>query len=349
MAGESVLSWVHRAAASWCVGRWVATRMLGLLTDRDRDWRYGSRALRAPQASSYLPLNSNLSDEVVDRVQAATGLLAEELRAMTLARYLGVAIGLNGLARRGLGTFPPQWLRFEWVHLTSVGICPQCVADGSWRISWHLPWSFLCPVHRCYLMGACPACGHRFEPHRAGAFGFCAGFPRRQRGRSCRAELAGLLAPAVEDVELLRLQERLLRLADEPTDRRAALQVFRDLRLMVLFALIVAAPEHLDGADPVVRRRFEEFCVAHDDAAGGGRKVNGHDENWFRDRLLMAAALRIASRIVFGDDPYVAASGVTPLEPGPDRLPGVNGSPPRCRGRRSTCRRRWPVHGCHRC
>jgi hypothetical protein len=99
--------------------------------------------------------------------------------------------------------------------------------------------------------------------------------------------------------------------------------VFRDLRLMLLFALFVGMPEHLDGADEAVRHRFEMFCADADDPRSGGRVVRVNDFNLLTDPLVLAAALRIAARVVLADDPYTAASGLGRLERGADRSPRV--------------------------
>jgi hypothetical protein len=91
---------------------------------------------------------------------AVTGVPAEALAEMTLARYDG-----TGLAVVDTGTRSPRHPRW-WRHLAGPRFCPRCLAGngGRWMLAWWLPWAFACTRHHVLLADACPACGRRHRP-----------------------------------------------------------------------------------------------------------------------------------------------------------------------------------------
>jgi hypothetical protein len=96
-----------------------------------------------------------LNDHEAAALERATGVASQALAAMTLEPYDGLAIaitpGRRALASRfPIGRFGNAWTRY----------CPQCLAHDQGRgpVTWRLPWSFACPLHRVLLLDFCPAC-----------------------------------------------------------------------------------------------------------------------------------------------------------------------------------------------
>ena len=92
---------------------------------------------------------TSLPAGAAEAISAATGVTAEQVHVMTLARY-GIAGGVLSLGVK----FPrsrPRYSRF----------CPHCLNDdhGRWQLRWRLGYSFACQAHRCLLADACPDCG----------------------------------------------------------------------------------------------------------------------------------------------------------------------------------------------
>src|SRR5512146_353243 len=101
-------------------------------------------------------------------LSAATGVPAETLAGMTLARYQGTGLAevaaLPGMRRT------PRW----WRQLTGSRYCPRCLAanGGRWMLSWRIPWTFACTGCQVLLSDMCSDCGRRH-------LRTCAGQPRR--------------------------------------------------------------------------------------------------------------------------------------------------------------------------
>ena len=98
-----------------------------------------------------------LHDHEAAVLERATGVSGQALAAMTLQPHDGLAIAITpgrcALASRfPIGRFGTSRARY----------CPQCLArdDGRGPVTWRLPWSFACPLHRVLLLDFCPAC-HR--------------------------------------------------------------------------------------------------------------------------------------------------------------------------------------------
>lgn len=96
-----------------------------------------------------------LHDHEATALERATGVARQSLAAMTLEPYDGLAIaiapGRRALASRfPIGRFGNARTRY----------CPQCLAhyQGRGPVTWRLPWSFACPLHRVLLLDFCPAC-----------------------------------------------------------------------------------------------------------------------------------------------------------------------------------------------
>jgi len=101
-----------------------------------------------------------LSDPVVRRMEKLTGVGAERLHAMTLARYAGNALPhLPLLSSDGVAV--QQWHKGAWFHHWQARWCPRCLRDNDgprWLLRWKLPWSFACVDHSVYVVTECQAC-----------------------------------------------------------------------------------------------------------------------------------------------------------------------------------------------
>jgi hypothetical protein len=98
-----------------------------------------------------------LHKEEATVLERATGVGAEVLTAMTLERYDGLAVAIHRDRRALAAWFPAGRFR-----AARARYCPACLADDDGRgpVTWRLPWSFACPLHRVLLLDLCPRC-HR--------------------------------------------------------------------------------------------------------------------------------------------------------------------------------------------
>ncbi|MFJ7247963.1 TniQ family protein [Kitasatospora sp. NPDC098652] len=321
MAGESLLSWLDYMALDWGLPRGRVAELVGLLHEG------GNPRDLLPSGL----LMFGIGADAASRVAAATGLTAAEIDGMTLSRHFGVSVGLGPAplnvekwtALNDPGRVAVRFDRAsitaycsddEWVHPGSVNICPRCLVEdwGRWPSSWYLPWVFLCPKHRCYLVSQCPGCGSQFEPFRLGfGKGLCGQSLRvdgqPQRGRGCDVEIDHLPVLLVEDAELLALQRRLLALLTPDEESQAdAHQIFCDLWAMAFLVLYTGSPGVLTGADRSVQKAFRKLCSAFDEP-GRRRRQNTDEAQGIHDPLLFAALFRIAAKVVFADDPHGVA------------------------------------------
>ncbi|MGH3678771.1 MAG: TniQ family protein [Natronosporangium sp.] len=136
-----------------------------------------------------------------DVLTAATGVQRQQLAAMTLHRFDGIAVSINHI-RRCLA-HPPAWRRH-----TGSRFCPACLGGsaGRWQLTWRLPWSFACPIHQCLLVDYCAGCRGRPAPHRHGlgqptAGGTCTA-PARSATRQWRVSPCGHDLASIDTIRL---------------------------------------------------------------------------------------------------------------------------------------------------
>ncbi len=149
------------------------------------------------------PWLHQLDEPDLAALSAATGVPAETLSSMTLARYQG-----TGLAEV---TAPPGMRRTPrwWRQLSCSRYCPRCLAanGGRWMLAWRIPWVFACTSCQVLLADTCPGCGRRHQrtrtgqPHQPGRCDLTGlplppWHPPRGGMSSCTGNPAG--APAVE-------------------------------------------------------------------------------------------------------------------------------------------------------
>src|ERR1700690_629792 len=86
------------------------------------------------------PWLQRLGEADLAALSAATGVPAQALAGMTLARYQGTGLA-EVAARPGLPS-APRW----WRHLAGSRYCPRCLAanGGRWMLAWRIPWAFAC-------------------------------------------------------------------------------------------------------------------------------------------------------------------------------------------------------------
>ncbi|MGH3070467.1 MAG: TniQ family protein [Streptosporangiaceae bacterium] len=126
------------------------------------------------------PWLHRLGEADLAALSAATGVPAQTLAGMTLARYQGTGLA-EVAARPGLPSVP-RW----WRHLAQSRYCPRCLAANGGRrmLAWRIPWAFACTGCQVLLADTCPDCGRRHRSTR----------PGRPRGPG-RCDLTGLPLP----------------------------------------------------------------------------------------------------------------------------------------------------------
>ena len=95
------------------------------------------------------PWLHQLAEPELAALSAATGVPAQTLAGMTLARYHG-----TGLAARPGIQPAPRW----WRQPSGSRYCPRCLAanGGRWMLAWRIPWAFACTGCQVLLADACP-------------------------------------------------------------------------------------------------------------------------------------------------------------------------------------------------
>jgi hypothetical protein len=253
LPGESLLSWVDHTASEFGITRSRAAAALGLVT--------------GPTVGAHLQnLTHWISDATAARIQVATGIKPADSIRLTLRRYQPSALAPAAPPPSELRPVSPQgMLSGQFVYRQFITYYPRCVREhGRRSIAWHLPWTFMCPQHRCYLQGVCPSCQNAVVPSRGPLTSGCTALvhagsrPSRDHpghtegySRRCGAELGRARAVVVRDARAAAAQEYVNGLLDAPSGHAtAARQALTDLRAMVAVALRFGPVELLDGADP---------------------------------------------------------------------------------------------------
>lgn len=176
--GESFASWIDRYAADNALTPGEAAGVLGL------ECREADGSLRPVYFGTLLTARS------LAALTARTGLDAQQVEAMQLARYHGTALDLSALDPAAESTLAPV-ARTQWALFTSSRACPHCLAESPvWPLWWRLGVAAVCPRHLVLLVDACPLCR---TPLRRGARRHFRGLPRRSLPESgvCGARYGG--------------------------------------------------------------------------------------------------------------------------------------------------------------
>ncbi|MFE7130531.1 TniQ family protein [Streptomyces sp. NPDC057638] len=293
---ESLLSWLTHLAAEYDVPRNQIAEACGIVRT--------SKTLQITDSGPESVMHG-LGDTDLIRMEQTTGLSPDKTQAMTWQRFTGTVINPQlGKDARG-NRF--RVMKANWIDPRELKFCPTCIEEtgGRWPLEWCTPWTFACQRHNCYLLAECPLCR---TPLRAGTVNFrqgnCQGKQRHRLTdavQRCGTEYQNWQAPTLHDEALVELQHLLEKhLASAQPDARHAQGDFADLIAMANFALWVADPEHLDGADFAITEAFAEFCAAA--MTGTGRSSHPEPKPMAR-----TAALRIASEIVLSSNPWSTA------------------------------------------
>ncbi|GAA1431213.1 hypothetical protein GCM10009601_49860 [Streptomyces thermospinosisporus] len=214
-----------------------------------------------------------LSDPVVRRMEKLTGVGAERLHAMTLARYAGNALPhLPLLSSDGVAV--QQWHKGAWFHHWQARWCPRCLRDNDgprWLLRWKLPWSFACVDHSVYVVTECQACWDtvRFRqdapPERTcenwtdeGEWSYGYGL-----GEPCGFPLVLCQPVPVSDDSVLALQKRVNAWLDgTPTHE--------DRMLVALAAVLIPllSPSMVRRGDPLLRYAVRSSRAPPNDRGG---------------------------------------------------------------------------------
>ena len=137
--GESLDSWLEAAAVRLHVTMAELYEAMGFASPHSELWRH--IVLR--------PTDTELA-----AISATTGLTPGQVRAMTLSRYAGIAVGIDSDTGRFAPTTP-------WGRVHGSRFCPHCLraTGGAWKLQWRLIWTFACLEHCCLLADFCPDCG----------------------------------------------------------------------------------------------------------------------------------------------------------------------------------------------
>lgn len=226
---------------------------------------------RGGAASTFLPLrpDRHLARAVADQAM----IEAAAVEAATLDSLSG--IDLDGLDARERRTWRAVAAR-GWAPSRGSAICPSCLAeDGIWRIAWRHPWVTTCPVHRTWLVVACPGCGQRFRSHRTplrtidSVPGTC-GNPMARRGASCRQSLAEIPCPPAPP-EVLAVAGRIwgavhgseVEVLGEAVSAQAYLAEIKSLTVLLLHLAVQPGGDQLAEWAPAARADRDRSAGDH--------------------------------------------------------------------------------------
>ncbi|MFV4912552.1 TniQ family protein [Microbacterium lacticum] len=232
-------SWLETMAATYQSSISEMGCALGLIEQRDGV---------AVSATSWMANGwaTQLSDLQATRLQAATGIRAEQFQEMTRMRFAQHAIRYTRQGR-----VSPRCPAGG----TGGRYCPECLADsdGRWRMSWQFPFGFACHRHRRILDDTCPICDR--PPRRVGhplalipVPGQCHnpidGAGTGPQSSRCRGDLASGAAVVEAPPSVLAAQRRLMQIVSSGQARfgiyehapQPALSVLEDVRLLARVA-----------------------------------------------------------------------------------------------------------------
>lgn len=318
-ADEAWVSYLRRASRVYGEPMWFVAQRFGTVEPGQR--RFAPEFMMEPS-------------EVARAAFSATPGVLED---MFLSRYedvYGGAWRTDGLRKFALA---------EWLHVGASPVCPGCLGEGSgyWRLSWRVPFVFMCLEHRTLLSDACPACG---SPHGSGGRDGSAGprfvdfsgdtracmnpadgvaQPDRARAKlPCAHDLTSI-APVPLDVDAALDAQRLilavLNAQEEPlvagalVSRRAW---FYDLRTLVAWLIYVGPASLADTFPATIRDAWSAMCEERDAAVEQRRGVKGSLDHSFTRTptpALMAVAATHAVKVMRAPDEAVFVDRVGEL------------------------------------
>ncbi|MBA4861136.1 TniQ family protein [Streptomyces sp. PSKA54] len=274
--GESLTSWIG-----------------ALAQQQDLDIKPLLRELHLDRLGGLSGAEMRLSDPVVRRMEKLTGVDAERLHAMTLARYAGNALPHLPLFSSD-GVAVQQWHKGAWSHHSQARWCPKCLRgnDGPrWLLRWKLPWSFACVDHGVYVVTECQACCDTVQfrqdapPERTCENWTVEGEWIYSLGEPCGFPLVMCQPVPVSDDSVLALQTRINAWLDgSPTHE--------DRQLVALAAVLIplVSPSMVRRGDPLLRYAVRSPRGTSQRQRKGRRPWN--------DSLRVAAAVYAADQLL---------------------------------------------------
>ncbi|MEV0259252.1 TniQ family protein [Streptomyces sp. NPDC050732] len=299
--GESFTSWVDAVARdSRCYPN-------QLVVDA---WR-----LRKSRTASMARLDAGLTGRELQQIHAATGIRAEVLNGMRLARYTDQPLPALADLQDEWHAGALSFIRDRFLLRDHSRWCPLCLkeSNGRWYLRWKSAWSYACTDHEVFLSAVCPTC---YEPQdwiRAGPADrrlFCPG--RRfhdsisvRRSSRCSHPLTEVPSTPVTDPVLLSIQKSIdYGFEGSPTVQpgaRSALRLFL-FPLLVDLILKFRSPDMFHDADPAIASANEEGASQSPSLSQGPTAY--YD---VAHPLLVAGAIHLGFRLVTGESRHAAS------------------------------------------
>ncbi len=310
---ESIRSWLDRLAARHRVSFAEMTERLGI-----------SRVAAAHAIPDDYAVT--LTPKTLAEVARIADQPADAIAAMLLVSFAGVTTPE--------GWAPTRHGNCDWVYRTGSHFCPECLSErhGAWKLSWKLPWSFVCTDHGTWLLSHCPDCGRRAGgdqiggrrpalPTRIPKPGHCSATIPTVGTRSvrCDADLTAVNAPTVDDDRILNAQcaidlARTKRIGKLAGSAVTSVDFFAALRSIAALWSLAGTADDLATTDELatagvhnhIKRRESTVSKRNDHYATGRR---GHTAPKFRywrqipiDPALIGALMVASLPIVTGLD-----------------------------------------------
>lgn len=231
---EALPSWVDRYSERLAVTREDFFQAAGLypLADRRAKPNFAIR----------------LEEEQAECLQFATGIPAQRLHEMTLAKYSGRVLFL-AKSRRAINR------HYLWARGSGWRYCPECLAErpGVYKLDWRLTWAYACIKHAGLLRDVCQRCGGYpgRKPDRLRQIpksNICRLLlPQNSEHEYCECDLSTLTPLSIpQDSPLLVAQKWIESIIkDDEAIAREVRSVLNDLKLLAGRALTLLPAERL--------------------------------------------------------------------------------------------------------
>lgn len=281
--GESLVSWLDRYCAELSTSR------------KDLYEGVGLRPLGPKQSPDHA---LRVSEEQADGIFGATGLPRGEVQRLTLARYERRALIFRG-KREGVD------LRFLWARGVGSRYCPVCLreAQGVWKLSWRLSWSFACVRHKLLLLDDCPGCGlpPRSRPsiRDIPVANICGNAVPNGARLSCRVDCSESRQLHLPDGSSVLLTQQWLEETIDSQEHSSdhVQRLLNDLELLAGRALHVMSSENLRRWNGIDHLPSLEFAT---NAIGKRRSIF-----YPRSAVAMATAVSLAATVLRNNDEEV--------------------------------------------
>ena len=260
-------SWLEKMAATYGATMNEMACALGLI-EQQKGLAVSATAWMADKWAT------TLTDEQAARLEASTGIPADQFHEMTRMRFARHAIRYTRQGR----------ISAQCPAAGTAGrYCPECLVDsgGRWRMSWQFPFGFACARHRRLLVDRCQTCDlparHRAHPLALVPVpGRChnsvQGPGRGPQANRCRADLTDDRTRTPVPQAVLDAQRAMMRIvstgqagfgiyADAP---QPAVPVLEDVRLLSRTARDAIVAGHSIDASPLGQELIGLFEMSED-------------------------------------------------------------------------------------